>query len=108
MRVGLLLLLQGSALKAATMVSKHVGGKILLFSSAPPTVGEAVVKREPNRDKGAAATDRETDLLKPASDAYQVNYAASLQCFRRKYGYALCVPYNIYVPACVQVHTDEM
>lgn len=63
---------QGSALKAATMVAKHVGGKILLFSSAPPTMGEAVVKREPSREKGGAATDRETDLLKPASDAYQV------------------------------------
>ncbi|OEH78605.1 transport protein [Cyclospora cayetanensis] len=61
----------GSALKAATMVAKHVGGKILLFSAAPPTMGEAVVKREPNRDKGNSTTDRETDLLKPASDAYQ-------------------------------------
>ncbi|KAL8274390.1 hypothetical protein Esti_001712 [Eimeria stiedai] len=61
----------GSALKAATMVAKHVGGKILLFSSAPPTMGEAVVKREGCRDKAAAANDRETDLLKPASDAYQ-------------------------------------
>ena len=54
------------------MVAKHVGGKILLFSSAPPTMGEAVVKREASRVKGAAAADRETDLLKPASDAYQV------------------------------------
>ncbi|KAL8429052.1 hypothetical protein Efla_005870 [Eimeria flavescens] len=61
----------GSALKAATMVAKHVGGKILLFSSAPPTIGEAVVKREASKDKAAAAADRETDLLKPASDAYQ-------------------------------------
>lgn len=73
-----LLRMQGSALKAATMVAKHVGGKILCFSSGPPTMGEAVVKREPSRDKGAAATDRETDLLKPASDAYQVRRIAAM------------------------------
>ncbi|PFH31291.1 putative transport protein Sec24 [Besnoitia besnoiti] len=69
----------GSALKAALLVMKHVGGKIMLFTSHPPTVGELVTKRSGGL-AGAGASggrqqqqqpDREVELLKPASDIYQ-------------------------------------
>lgn len=65
--------MQGSAVRAAAMVAKHVGGKILLFASSPPTVGEGVLRREISRDKGAQGPgDRDSELLKPAADTYQV------------------------------------
>ena len=60
-------------MRAAAMVAKHVGGKILLFASSPPTVGEGVVRREMNRDKGGQGQgERDNDLLKPAAETYQV------------------------------------
>ncbi|KFG56874.1 putative transport protein Sec24 [Toxoplasma gondii RUB] len=70
----------GSAVKAALLVMKHVGGKILLFASFPPTVGALVTKRSgglagadgAGTDGGSRQQpDREVELLKPASEAYQ-------------------------------------
>ncbi|PHJ17581.1 transport protein sec24 [Cystoisospora suis] len=71
----------GSALKAALLVMKHVGGKIMLFSSHPPTIGELVTKRSGGLAGADGAgggsrqqqqqPDREVELLKPASEVYQ-------------------------------------
>lgn len=70
----------GSAVKAALLVMKHVGGKIMLFASYPPTIGELVTKRSGGL-AGADGTgseggsrqqpDREVELLKPATEVYQ-------------------------------------
>lgn len=83
------MLVQGSALKAALLVMKHVGGKIMLFSSHPPTIGELVTKRSGGLAGADGAggggrqqqqqPDREVELLKPASEVYQVSVCKSVR-----------------------------
>lgn len=50
----------GPALQAAFMVVSHIGGKMLLFQSAVPSIGAGKVK---NRENAALyGTDREATL----------------------------------------------
>ncbi|EAZ51484.1 hypothetical protein [Cryptosporidium parvum Iowa II] len=64
----------GSAIKAAYMAIRHIGGKVLLFSSGAPTVGDQTIKlnREQMRNSGKESKDidREVELLKPENDGY--------------------------------------
>eukprot|EP00397_Hematodinium_sp_SG-2012_P006512 GEMP01006545.1.p1 GENE.GEMP01006545.1~~GEMP01006545.1.p1 ORF type:complete len:981 (+),score=148.58 GEMP01006545.1:401-2944(+) len=60
----------GPAIKAAYLAMKHVGGKLVIFSASMPTIGELhlSVSRENSRKLG---TDQESELLRPASEAYK-------------------------------------
>ena len=50
----------GPALKAAFMVQSHIGGKMLLFQAAVPSIGPGKIK---NRESAALyGTDREHTL----------------------------------------------
>lgn len=60
----------GSAIKAAYMAMKHIGGKLLVFAGAMPTIGELALK--PSRDNPRLlGTDREVELLRPANEQYK-------------------------------------
>ncbi|KAF7458216.1 putative protein transport protein Sec24A [Cryptosporidium felis] len=67
--------------EAAYMSIRHIGGKVLLFSSGAPTVGDQTVKvnREQVRTAGkdSKVVDREVELLKPENDGYN-NFVHSL------------------------------
>lgn len=67
----------GAALQAAFMVICHIGGKMLLFQAAVPTVGAGKVK---NRENAALyGTDREATLRVP-EDPFFKKFAA--ECSR--------------------------
>eukprot|EP00746_Dinoflagellata_sp_MGD_P142679 gnl/MRDRNA2_/MRDRNA2_75613_c0_seq1.p1 gnl/MRDRNA2_/MRDRNA2_75613_c0~~gnl/MRDRNA2_/MRDRNA2_75613_c0_seq1.p1 ORF type:complete len:656 (+),score=137.51 gnl/MRDRNA2_/MRDRNA2_75613_c0_seq1:103-2070(+) len=60
----------GSAIKAAYMAMKHIGGKLLVFAGAMPTIGELALK--PSRDNPRLlGTDREVENLRPANEQYK-------------------------------------
>eukprot|EP00921_Rhytidocystis_pertsovi_P012141 GHVQ01019654.1.p1 GENE.GHVQ01019654.1~~GHVQ01019654.1.p1 ORF type:complete len:681 (+),score=54.96 GHVQ01019654.1:1136-3178(+) len=68
----------GSALRAAYLAMKHIGGKLMLFGSTIPTIGELQLKANRDsstkptaRNNNSATTDREVELLKPESDTYR-------------------------------------
>ena len=61
----------GPALSAAKRVITHVGGKLCLFQSSLPTLGEGTL---PNRDNPrAAGSDKEHNLLNPEDQWYKDN-----------------------------------
>ncbi len=53
----------GPALQAAKRVIQHVGGKLLLFQSSLPSIGEGSLK--PRDNPRALGTDKEHMLLNP-------------------------------------------
>lgn len=57
----------GSCLKGAALAMKHVGGKIMCFSSGAPSVGEGSLK--PNRDKPLNQM-KEVESLSPARESF--------------------------------------
>lgn len=60
----------GSAVQAAQLAMKHVGGKMLVFGASIPSVGERCLKS--TRDNARLlGTDREVELLRPVSDQYK-------------------------------------
>ena len=59
----------GPALKAAFTVTKHIGGKMCVFQSVLPTLGDgALVPREQMQIMG---TPKEVELLRPAQNWYK-------------------------------------
>jgi len=61
----------GSAVKGAYMAMKHIGGKLLVFSAAIPSVGEYSLKSTRDQPR-LLGTDREVELLRPvANDPYK-------------------------------------
>eukprot|EP00922_Rhytidocystis_sp_ex-Travisia-forbesii_P027727 GHVS01040709.1.p1 GENE.GHVS01040709.1~~GHVS01040709.1.p1 ORF type:complete len:859 (+),score=127.23 GHVS01040709.1:243-2579(+) len=71
----------GSAIRAAYLAMKHIGGKLMLFASSVPTVGDFQLKTnreisKPTSSKNTTTTtngttDREVELLKPDIDSYK-------------------------------------
>ena len=53
----------GPALNAAKRVIQHIGGKLLLFQSSLPTIGEGTLK--PRDNPRLLGTDKEHMLLNP-------------------------------------------
>ncbi len=53
----------GSALSAAKRVIQNVGGKLLLFQTALPSIGEGTLK--PRENPRLLGTDKEHLLLNP-------------------------------------------
>ncbi|EEA05110.1 Sec23/Sec24 trunk domain-containing protein [Cryptosporidium muris RN66] len=64
----------GSAIKAAFMAMRHIGGKMILFASTAPTVGDQAIKIRDHARQGGKDSekvlDREVELLRPANDGY--------------------------------------
>jgi len=60
----------GPALRAATQVVQHIGGKLALFSCTRPTIGEAKLK---NREGGGRVKEdgKSASLLQPDCDFYK-------------------------------------
>ena len=70
----------GPALQAAFLVMNHIGGKLLLFAAAPPSLGIGRVKAQ--RDNPALyGTDREASLRSP-DDPFYKRYAAEASRFQ--------------------------
>mmetsp|Transcript_110690 Transcript_110690/g.313064 ORF Transcript_110690/g.313064 Transcript_110690/m.313064 type:complete len:759 (-) Transcript_110690:51-2327(-) len=60
----------GSAVKGAFMAMKHIGGKLLLFGSCIPSVGELALKSTRDNPR-LLGTDREVELLRPVNEGYK-------------------------------------
>jgi protein transport protein SEC24 len=69
----------GPALMAAKRVVQHVGGKLLLFQSSLPTIGEGVLK--PRDNPRLLGTDKEHTLLN-AEDPWYKNAAIDFSRFQ--------------------------
>ena len=54
------------ALQAGTSLIQHIGGKLLIFQSSPPTLGRPVCRAR--EDTTLLGTDRESSLLNPSGD----------------------------------------
>ena len=54
------------ALQAGTALIQHIGGKLLIFQSSPPTLGRPVCRAR--EDTSLLGTDRESSLLNPSGD----------------------------------------
>ena len=61
----------GPALNAAKRVIQHIGGKLLLFQSSLPTIGEGTLK--PRDNPRMLGTDKEHMLLNPEEPWYKNN-----------------------------------
>ena len=61
----------GPALNAAKRVIQHIGGKLLLFQSSLPTIGEGTLK--PRDNPRVLGTDKEHMLLNPEEPWYKNN-----------------------------------
>jgi protein transport protein SEC24 len=60
----------GSAVKAASLAMKHVGGKLMVFASTIPSVGDfGLTSRKDN--PRLLNTEREIELLKPSVEGYK-------------------------------------
>jgi len=59
----------GSAIKAAFMAMKHIGGKLIVCSAAIPSVGQNALKSSRDNPR-LLGTDREVDLLRPVNESY--------------------------------------
>eukprot|EP00927_Polykrikos_kofoidii_P024008 TRINITY_DN21923_c0_g1_i1.p1 TRINITY_DN21923_c0_g1~~TRINITY_DN21923_c0_g1_i1.p1 ORF type:complete len:930 (-),score=126.08 TRINITY_DN21923_c0_g1_i1:107-2785(-) len=59
----------GSAVKAAFMAMKHVGGKMLVFGSCIPSVGALALKS--TRENSRTQNDRDVELLRPVDDGFK-------------------------------------
>lgn len=66
----------GSAVKAAFMAMKHIGGKMMVFGSCIPSVGDLSLKSTRDNPR-LLGTDREVELLRPVNDGYK-NLGAEL------------------------------
>lgn len=60
----------GSAVKAASMAMKHVGGKLIICAGTIPSVGELGLTSRKDNSK-LLNTDREIELVKPSSEGYK-------------------------------------
>lgn len=60
----------GSAVKGAYLAMKHIGGKLLVFGSCIPSVGEYSLKSTRDQPR-LLGTDREVELLRPVNDSYK-------------------------------------
>ena len=60
----------GSAVKAASLGMKHVGGKLIVCASTIPSVGDLSLTSRKDNPK-LLNTDREIELLKPSLDGYK-------------------------------------
>jgi len=60
----------GSAVKAAFLAMKHVGGKLLVCASTIPSVGDLGLTSRKDNPR-LLNTDREIELLKPTVDGYK-------------------------------------
>jgi len=60
----------GSAVKAAFMAMKHIGGKMMVFGSCIPSVGDLSLKSTRDNPR-LLGTDREVELLRPVNDGYK-------------------------------------
>jgi len=60
----------GSAVKAAFMAMKHIGGKMMVFASCIPSVGDLSLKSTRDNPR-LLGTDREVELLRPVNDGYK-------------------------------------
>lgn len=58
----------GAAIKAGWTAMKQWGGKLSVFVSSAPTLGDLTCHRETSRATGA---ERESELLKPANDQFK-------------------------------------
>eukprot|EP00397_Hematodinium_sp_SG-2012_P002207 GEMP01002213.1.p1 GENE.GEMP01002213.1~~GEMP01002213.1.p1 ORF type:complete len:1042 (+),score=152.49 GEMP01002213.1:405-3530(+) len=62
----------GSALHVAHEVFKQKGGKVCIFASQMSTIGPTELRQSPHRHcPSFLNTDRESELLRPANDAYE-------------------------------------
>jgi protein transport protein SEC24 len=60
----------GSAVKAASLAMKHVGGKLLVCASTIPSVGDLGLTSRKDNSR-LLNTDREIELLKPSVEGYK-------------------------------------
>lgn len=60
----------GSAVKAASLAMKHIGGKLIICASTIPSVGELGLTSRKENTK-LLNTDREIELLKPSVEGYK-------------------------------------
>lgn len=60
----------GSAVRGAYMAMKHIGGKMCVFQSCIPSVGENSLKSTRDNPR-LLGTDREVELLRPANELYK-------------------------------------
>ena len=60
----------GSAVKAASLAMKHIGGKLVICASTIPSVGELGLTSRKDNSK-LLNTDREIELLKPSIEGYR-------------------------------------
>ena len=60
----------GSAVKAASLAMKHVGGKLIICASTIPSLGELGLTSRKDNAK-LLNTEREIDLLKPSVEGYK-------------------------------------
>mmetsp|Transcript_73005 Transcript_73005/g.173906 ORF Transcript_73005/g.173906 Transcript_73005/m.173906 type:complete len:903 (-) Transcript_73005:125-2833(-) len=60
----------GSAVRGAYMAMKHIGGKLCVFGSVLPNLGEFALKAARDNPR-LLGTDREVELLRPVSDGYK-------------------------------------
>jgi len=79
----------GAALKGASMVLEHNGGKIVTLLSSRPTIGPGVLKDR--GDNAVLGTDRERAFLSPA-DSYYKTTAVELARFQISVDMFICSP----------------
>ena len=60
----------GSAVKAASLAMKHVGGKLIICASTIPSLGDLGLTSRKDNSK-LLNTEREIDLLKPSVEGYK-------------------------------------
>jgi protein transport protein SEC24 len=60
----------GSAVKGAFLAMKHIGGKLLLFNSCIPSIGENALKSTRDQPR-LYGTEREVELLRPVSENFK-------------------------------------
>lgn len=60
----------GSAVKGAFLAMKHIGGKLLVFGSCIPSVGEFSLKSTRDNPQ-LLGRDKEVELLRPVNGAYK-------------------------------------
>ena len=60
----------GSAVKAASLAMKHIGGKLVICAGTIPSIGELGLTSRKDNSK-LLNTDREIELLKPSVEGYK-------------------------------------
>lgn len=60
----------GSAIKAAFLAMKHIGGKLLVFGSSIPSLGALTLKASRDNPR-LLGTEKEAELLRPVNNFYK-------------------------------------